>query len=189
MWLSLGKCLEKKTDIVVSLKSYFVSNFDLVDDPSKNNPGERPIWEKRLVNALKQLVSDLYTMSVIPIFDSFNTFLQVEEPLIHHILYCSTLHLYCSLLSRFILLEVNLESGDILRLILRTLMSWKTLIVYLLEQWPSRKQGSVTSLEPLSTLDIFLFFFFSFIITYTSKNYTKIKKEKIYIYIYIYIYI
>ena len=159
MWLSLGKCLEKKTDIVVSLKSYFVSNFDLVDDPSKN-PGERPIWEKRLVNALKQLVSDLYTMSVIPIFDSFNTFLQVEEPLIHHILYCSTLHLYCSLLSRFILLEVNLESGDILRLILRTLMSWKTLIVYLLEQWPSRKQGSVMSLEPLSTLDIFLFFFF-----------------------------
>ena len=43
MWLSLGKCLEKKTDIVVSLKSYFVSNFDLVDDPTKNNPGERPI--------------------------------------------------------------------------------------------------------------------------------------------------
>ena len=155
MWLSLGKCLEKKIDIVVSLKSYFLSNFDLVDDPTKNNPGEGPIWEKRLVNALKQLVIDLYTMSVIPIFDSFNTFLQVEEPLIHHILYCSTLHLYCSLLSIFILLEVNLESDDILRLILRTLMSWKTLTVYLMEQWPSRKQESMTSLEPLSTLDIF----------------------------------
>ena len=70
-----------------------------------NDPDEKPSGEKRLVNAFKQPVSKLYSMfvqSVISVFDSFNTFLQAEEPLIH-ILYYSTLRLYRSLLSRFIL--------------------------------------------------------------------------------------
>ena len=55
----------------------------------------------------------IFVLSVIPIFDSFNTFLQVEEPLIH-VLCHSTLRLYRSLLSRFILLEVISESNDVL---------------------------------------------------------------------------
>ena len=52
------------------------------------------------MHSFKQPVSKLHTIfiqSVIPIFDSFNTFLQAEEPLIH-ILYHSTLRLYRSLL-------------------------------------------------------------------------------------------
>ena len=55
----------------------------------------------------------MYVQSVIPLFDSFNTFLQAEEPAIH-ILYHSTLRLYRSLLSRFILLEVISYSDDVL---------------------------------------------------------------------------
>ena len=94
-----------------SLKSYFLSNFDLDHEPIENEPDEKRSREKRLVNAFKQPVSKLYTMfvqSVIPIFDNFNTFLRAEEPLVH-ILYHSTWCLYRSLLSRFILLEVISE--------------------------------------------------------------------------------
>ena len=99
-----------------SLKSYFLPNFDLDDDPTENDPDEKISREKRLVNAFKQPVCKLYSMFVQPvisIFDSFNTFVQAEEPLIH-ILYHSTLRLYHSLHSRFILLEVISESDDVL---------------------------------------------------------------------------
>ena len=68
------------------MELYFLSNFDLDDDPIKNNPDEKPSREKSLVNTFKQPVSKLYAMfiySVIPIFDIFNTFLQAEEPLSH----------------------------------------------------------------------------------------------------------
>ena len=58
-----------------------------------------------------------------------------------HILHRFSFCLYCSLLSRFILLEVMSESDDILVLILWTLMSWKTLTVCLLEQWASSMQS------------------------------------------------
>ena len=51
----------------------------------------------------------MFAQPVIPMFDSFNTFLQAEEPLIH-ILYHSNLRLYRSLLSNFILPEVISES-------------------------------------------------------------------------------
>ena len=87
-------------------------NFNLDDHPTEKDPDEKPCREKRLVNAFKQPVSKLCAMfiqSVTPIFDSFNTFLQVEETLIidsYTVLYHSTLHLYRSLLSTFILLEV-----------------------------------------------------------------------------------
>ena len=57
-----------------SLESYFLSNFDLDDDPSENNPNEKSSREKRMVNAFKQPVCKLYAMfiwSVIPIFDYF----------------------------------------------------------------------------------------------------------------------
>ena len=54
----------------------------------------------------------MFVQSVIPVFDTFNTFLQAEEPLIH-ILYHSTLHLYHSLLSRFILPEVISEPDGV----------------------------------------------------------------------------
>ena len=75
----------------------------------------------------------MFDKSVIPIFDSFNTFLQAEEPLIH-ILYHSTLHLYRSLLSRFILLEVISESDDVLSIYLEDPDVLRILTVYLLEQ-------------------------------------------------------
>ena len=138
MSLQGGKCLERTLMQWNSLQSYFLSDFDLNDDPIWSDPDEKPSREKRLVNAFKQSVSKMYVMflqSVIPIFDSFNTFLPVEEPLIY-ILYHdhSTLRLYYSLLSRFILLEFIWES----------LMSWKILTVYLMEQWPSSMQRTVT---------------------------------------------
>ena len=34
-----------------SLQSYFLSNFDLDDDPTENNPDEKPCEEKSLVNS------------------------------------------------------------------------------------------------------------------------------------------
>ena len=86
------------------------------DEPTENDPDEKPSRKRRLVNAFKQPVSKLYAMFVQPvilILNTFNTFLQAEEPLIH-ILYHSTLHLYCSFLSRFILPEVISESHDVL---------------------------------------------------------------------------
>ena len=55
----------------------------------------------------------MFFKSVIPIFDSFNAFLEAKEPLTH-ILYHYTLRLYRSLLSRFILLEVISVSDDVL---------------------------------------------------------------------------
>ena len=110
-----------------SLESYFLPNFNLDDDPTESDPDGKPSRENRLVNAFKQPVSKLYSMfvqSVIPVFDSFDTFLQAEEPLIH-LLYHSTLHLYRSKLSRFTLPEVisesdgvqsvNLEDPDVLK--------------------------------------------------------------------------
>ena len=111
-WLSLGKCLERTLIQWYPLKSYFMSNFNLDDDPTENDPDEKPSREKRLVNAFKQPVSKLYVMSVqsvTPIFDSFITFLQAEETLIIDsctVLCHSTLRLYRSLLSTFILPEV-----------------------------------------------------------------------------------
>ena len=68
-----------------SWESYFPSNFHLDDNPTEKNPDEKPSREEILINAFKQSVSKLYAMfiqPVIPIFDSFNTFLQNEEPLI-----------------------------------------------------------------------------------------------------------
>ena len=83
---------------------------------SENNPDEKTNRVKNLVNKFNQPFSKLYPIfvqSVIPIFDGFNNFLKAEEPLIHT-LYHSTLCLYRSLLSRFILLEFTLESDDVL---------------------------------------------------------------------------
>ena len=47
----------------------------------------------------------------IPIFDSLNTFLQATDALIH-VLHQSTLHLYQSLPSRFVLPEVVADSSN-----------------------------------------------------------------------------
>ena len=49
--------------------------------------------------------------SDILIFDSFNTFLQATEPLIH-VLHQSIFHLYQSLLSRLVLPEVVADSSN-----------------------------------------------------------------------------
>ena len=71
----------------------------------KTIPDEKLSRKKRLVNTFKQHVSQLYAMFVqfvIPIFDSFNTFLQADEPLTHK-LYHSSLRLYRLLVSIFIL--------------------------------------------------------------------------------------
>ena len=110
--LSLEKCLERTLMQCGSLKSYFLSNFDLHDDPTGKDTDEKTNREKRSVNAFKRPVNQLCSMfvqSIIPIFNSFKTFLQAKEPLIH-----STFRLYRSLLSRFILLEVVSESYDVL---------------------------------------------------------------------------
>lgn len=99
-----------------SLESYFLSYFDLDDDLAKQDLNEKPSREKRLLKAFKDPVTKLYAMfvqSVIPLFDSYNTFLHAEEPLIH-VLYQSTIRLYCSLLSRFTLSEKIASSDDVL---------------------------------------------------------------------------
>ncbi len=103
-WLSLGRCIERTLKQWDSLESYFLSYFDLPHDP-EDQTNDNTNQEKRLVKAFKDPLTKLYAMfiqSVIPIFDSFNTFLQSEAPLIH-MLYQCTIRLYCSLLSRFIL--------------------------------------------------------------------------------------
>ena len=118
--LSLGKCPGKTLMQWDSLESHFLFNFDLDEDPAESEPDENPSRGKRLVNVFEKPVSKLYSMfvkSAIPIFDSFNTFLQAEEPLIPRttdILYHSTLLLHCSLLLRFILSEVISEYDDVL---------------------------------------------------------------------------
>ena len=66
---------------------------------------------------MKQTASKLHAMflqSVIPIFDSFNTFLKAEETLIY-IFYHYTSRLCSSLLSRFVLFEVISVSDDVLK--------------------------------------------------------------------------
>ena len=82
MQLRLGKRLERILMQWDFLESYFQSNFDLDDDPTENDPDEKPSREKRLVNAFKQPVSKLFIMfvqSVIPVFDSTNSFLQLRN--------------------------------------------------------------------------------------------------------------
>ena len=57
------------------------SNFDLDGDPTETDPDEKPSREKKLIIEFKEPTSKLYSMfvqSVIPIFDSFVTFLQAE---------------------------------------------------------------------------------------------------------------
>ena len=67
-----------------------------------------------MVKKFKDPYTKLYAFfaqSAIPIFDSFNTFLQVTEPLIH-VLHQSIFHLYQSLLSRLVLPEVVADSSN-----------------------------------------------------------------------------
>ena len=105
-----------------SLKLYFLSHFDLDDDPTENDPNEKISREKRLVNAFKQPI--IFAQSVISIFDRFDTFLQAEKLLIH-ILYHSFWRLHRLLLSRIILLEVISEGGDVLNIDLEDPNIWK----------------------------------------------------------------
>ena len=80
-WLILGKYLEKAMMQLYFLEPYFLSNFDLDGGPTETDPDERPSREKKLINEFKEPTSKLYSMfvqSVIPIFDSFVTFLQAE---------------------------------------------------------------------------------------------------------------
>ena len=100
-WLSLGKCLERTLKQWDSLESYFLSYFDLQDDPEADGKTNQ---ETRLEKAFTTPLTKLHAMfvqSVMPVFDSFNAFLQSEEPLIHMLLQ-STIRLYRSLLTRFI---------------------------------------------------------------------------------------
>ena len=116
-----SKCLEKILMQWGSLETYFLSNFDLVDGATESDTDEKPSREKRLINSFKEPVSELFAMFVqfaIPVSSSFNIFLQAKEPLIH-ILHHSTLGLYPSSISRFILLEVISESDDVLNIELK----------------------------------------------------------------------
>ena len=100
-WPSLGKCLERTLKQWDCLKSYFLSYFDLQDDPEADGQTNR---ETRLEKAFKNPVTKLCAMfvqSVMPVFDSFNTSLQSEEPQIHMLLQ-STIRLYRSMLTSFV---------------------------------------------------------------------------------------
>ena len=65
-WLILGKCSETTLIQRYHLKSYFMSNFNLDDDPTEPDPDEKCSREKRLVNAFKELLGScmpcLYTL-------------------------------------------------------------------------------------------------------------------------------
>ena len=68
-------CVERTLIQRDSWESYFLSNFNLDNDLTQNDPDEKPSREKRLVNAFKQPIRKLYVMfllSVISTFDSFN---------------------------------------------------------------------------------------------------------------------
>ena len=80
-WLILGKYFEKTMMQWHFLTPYFLSNFDLDGDPTETDPDAKPSREKKLIIEFKEPTSKLYSMfvqSVIPIFDSFVTFLQAE---------------------------------------------------------------------------------------------------------------
>ena len=48
MHIIFGKCLLRTLKQWDSLESYFLSNFNLDDDPSENDRDEKPSREKRL---------------------------------------------------------------------------------------------------------------------------------------------
>ena len=114
-WSSLGRCIERTLKQWDLFKVIF-SCFDLQDDlEAEDQTNDNTKREKRLVKAFKDPITKLYAMfvqSVIPIFDSFNTFLQSEAPLIH-ILHQCTIRLYRLLLSRFICPQVISSSRDL----------------------------------------------------------------------------
>ena len=135
-----------------SLESYFLSNFDLDDDPNENNPNEKHIREKRMVKAFKLTGSKLYVMfiqSVIPIFGSLNSFLKTEE-LLTQILYQATLSLYRSLLSRLILSEVISESDDVLSIDLEdpnVLNDFNSIFIEAMTKQYARDSGIIVTYE------------------------------------------
>ena len=146
-----------------SLKSYFLPNFDLDHDPTENNPDEKISREKRLVNAFKQTVSKQYAIfvqSLIPASDIFNTFLQAKLRN-HWFIYC--IILLCICIAHYFqgLSYLKLSQNQMMCqvLILRALISWRILTVYLLDQGPSNLQWTVTSLELLSTIEYNFFVF------------------------------
>ena len=49
-----------------SLESYFLSNFDLDDDLTANNPDETPGREKKLANAFKKPLASRMPCSASP---------------------------------------------------------------------------------------------------------------------------
>ena len=68
-WLSTEKCLERCSgtlwDSLVewdSLKSFFLSNFNLYDDPVESDPDDKPNREKRLVYKCIQMPDFLDTL-------------------------------------------------------------------------------------------------------------------------------
>ena len=69
-WLSLGRCIERTLKQWDSLESYFLSYFDLQDDPeAEDQTNDNTNREKRLVKAFKDPITKLYAMfvqSVIP---------------------------------------------------------------------------------------------------------------------------
>ena len=117
-WLSLGRCWDRTLKQWDLLESYFLSYFDLDDEPVNRDPHDKPSRETRLVQAFKEPDTKLYAMfiqSVIPFFDSFNTFLQSEVLLIH-VLFQSGMWLYRLLLTRFVLPEVIASTDDVLNI-------------------------------------------------------------------------
>ena len=103
-----------KNQETMELFRVIISCFELDDDPEVQT-NDNDNREKRLVKAFKDPVTKLYAMFVqwvIPIFDTFNTFFQSEEPLIHMLYQCA-MRLYRSLLLRFIHPHVISSSEDL----------------------------------------------------------------------------
>uniref|UniRef100_H2ZX01 HAT C-terminal dimerisation domain-containing protein n=1 Tax=Latimeria chalumnae TaxID=7897 RepID=H2ZX01_LATCH len=114
-WLSLHKCLEGSLNLWDGLRSYFLTHFEMKGGPRK----------QRLVTVFKDPTTQLYIHflhAMLPSFDSFNTLLQTEAPIIHR-LYPSMIKLYRSILSCVVLptaiqnedsiMKVDFENPDL----------------------------------------------------------------------------
>ena len=92
-WLSLGKSLDRTILQWDALESYFLSEFE--DNNEKTKYDDKVIREVRLVRKFNDPFTKLYVLFMQSIMPSHypNTFLQLEEPLVH-LLQDTTLNLY-----------------------------------------------------------------------------------------------
>lgn len=102
-WLSLGKTLNRLLQQYPAIKSYF---------NSQNQTNQKIVYITRMLSNPMTEVYCLFLQSVIPLFDTFNTVMQTESPMIHT-LHISIIELLKDILSRFIKVAIIKSISDI----------------------------------------------------------------------------